>query len=136
MEQYTIKCNKEQLMLIANAVEDWSRFLSGQCEMWNATSLIDDTEDMHDCRKTLDRMVKPYVTPELGADASYGWSGGGCPNDNQRKAIAMSYGVYRQIRHVMAIGRKGDTYCVYNSPTLTCEEQGPLIQIEKTETDE
>lgn len=132
MEQeqlYTITCTKEQLQLIADAVEDWTRFFCGQCELWNGTVGLDNGPDI----RTKLEELHSLVVPELPRGASYGWSGGGCPNDYQRKSIAMGYGIYRQIRHFMSLQRKDDSWDCYKSPTLTCKEQGPLIQIDKKE---
>ena len=120
-KMYTITCSEEQLRLIANAVEDWHRFLAGQCEMANATSMTDNYHELYDI---LTKQVEPLV-------ASYGWDGGTCPNKFQRKAIAMSYGIYRQILHFFAMQRKDNEWDVYKSPTLTCDEQGGLIKIEQ-----
>ena len=135
MKQYTITCNEEQLKLIAHAVEDWARFLAGQCELDHATSMVEPTEDMHKVREILDTEIRPFIVPELvkkyGKGASYSWNGGDCPNDCQRKNIAMGYGIYRQILHFFAAQRKDNPWNVYNSPTLTCKEQGPLIQIKQ-----
>ena len=134
MKHYTITCSEEQLLLIANMVEDCTRFLSGQCELWNSTILLDNGKEL---REYLNRVVKPMVTPELHLNESYAWDGGHCPNDYQRKAIAMGYGLYREILHFFAVERTKNnpdagwnTYC---SPTLTCPEQGGLITIKETE---
>lgn len=130
MKQYTITCNEEQLGLIANAVEDWSRFLSGQCELDNATCYIEPTDAMQNCRDIMREQIHPLITPLLPLNASYGWDGSTCPNKHQKKAIAMGYGIYRQIRHFFALQKPRD-WNVYNSETLTCPEQGPLIQIKE-----
>lgn len=129
--RYTIHCTKEQLMCIAHAVEDWHRFLAGQCELLNATCFLQH-EDMQIVHEILEGMVRPYIVPELKyRGSSYKWNGGNCPNKHQRKMIAMSYGIYRQILHFFASQRKDDHYNVYNSETLTCDEQGPLIEIKE-----
>lgn len=127
---YRITMTESQLRLMANAVEDWHRFLAGQCEMANATSFI---KDMHEARKNLDIFVRPYIVSELKHNgASYGWSGGNCPNDYQRKAIAMSYMIYRETIHYLTTHNGKDmSWNCYNSETLTCEDQGPLIKIEE-----
>jgi hypothetical protein len=124
MKKYQIICSEEQLMLIAKAVEDWHRFLAGQTEMWNASGLLDNGREVMRRLATL----HPIVTPRLPRGASYDWSGNGCPNPWQRKAIAMSYGIYREILHHLTV--QSDLN-VYTSPTLTCEEQGELITIKK-----
>ena len=126
-EKFTITCSEEQLRLIANAVEDWSRFLSGQCEMHNATLMLENHRELYE---ELNKNVHPLVTPLLPRNASYGWNGGNCPNEHQKKAIAMSYGIYRQILHFFAMQKKDNNWNVYRSETLTCPEQGELIKIE------
>lgn len=126
-KKYQIICTEEQLRLIANAVEDWHRFLGGQTELWNAVSLL---ENYHELREKLEQL-QPLVTPHLGRGASYGWNGSTCPNKHQRKAIAMSYGIYRNILHFFAV--KNNHHNVYSSPTLTCDEQSGLIKIKEIE---
>lgn len=128
--KYQITCSKEQLMMIANAMEDWHRFLGGQCEMQNATMHL-PCGDYHAAQYALNEYVRPHIVPELGRGAYYKWNGGSCPNEYQRKAIAMSYGIYREIRHFMAVLNNQDN--VYTSETLTCEEQGELITIKQIE---
>ena len=39
-KKYKVTMTESQLRLMAAAVEDWHRFLCGQCEMDNATSSI------------------------------------------------------------------------------------------------
>jgi hypothetical protein len=128
--KYTITCNEEQLWLIAHALEDWHRFLSGECELRYATGLIESLGEREKCRNVLNEQVRPLVVSDLGSDAPYPWNGDGCLNEEQRKAIAMSYGIYRQIRHFFADRRKVN-WSVYKAPTLTCNDQGPLIKVEE-----
>ena len=96
-EKYTITCTKEQLKMISLAVEDWHRFLAGQCEMSNAMKYLMRNGNTRKIEEILSQQVKPIVTPYLPFNASYSWDGALCPNIDQRKAIAMSYGIYRQI---------------------------------------
>ena len=127
--KYTIECTEEQLRLISHAVEDYTRFLSGQCEMNNAMMLTDA------CRigSELENELHKIVTPELPQNASYGWSGSDCPNFHQRREIAMGYGIYREILHYFAMKAPYEGWNVYKSETLTCPEQGPLITIKEKE---
>ena len=131
-QMYRITCTEEQLRLIEEAVEDWHRFLAGQCEMHNATSMLENHHELYDI---LTKQVEPLVVPELaqkyGHGACYGWNGITCPNKYQRKAIAMSYNIYRQIRHFFSMQRTDNEFDVYKSPTLTCDENGGLIKVEK-----
>ena len=89
----------------------------------------------HDLYEALNKDIRPMVVPELdkkyGRGASYGWDGSTCPNEHQRKAIAMSYGIYRQILHFFSLQRKDNEWDVHKSPTLTCDEQGGLIKIQE-----
>lgn len=130
MKEYTIHCTEEQLHYIAAAVEDWHRFIAGQCELNHATSYIQPTKAMHECRETLATKVRPYVVPELPyRGSSYSWDGGDCHNPYQRRAIAQTYGIYRQILHFFAVKNNADN-CLF-SPTLTCSDNMPLIKIEE-----
>ncbi|MBD5253220.1 MAG: hypothetical protein HDS51_03205 [Barnesiella sp.] len=72
-ELYTITLTKKQMLLIANCVEDCSRFLAGQCELGFSTCGLEKQQeiqkrlsDLHDLVAT-DLAHQPY--------ASYGWSG-------------------------------------------------------------
>ena len=124
-KQYRITVSESQLRMIADCVEDCSRFMSGQTELYNCTSMLDHMHDLHDELKK----VQHYVTPLLSRGASYGWSGGSCPNEWQRKFIAASYYLYREIRHFDAANRNVDN--VYRSETLLCEDSGMPIIIEE-----
>lgn len=129
-QKYTLTVTEGQLRLIADCVEDMSRFMAGQMELWNATSRLDNFVELKERLNDLHSLV----TPDLPRNASYGWNGGGCPNKNQEEFIAKTYAIYREIRHrLRALTKDPDdeNYCVYDSPTLTCELGGELPKIEK-----
>lgn len=121
--KYTITLSEKQMMIIANCVEDIHRFLAGQTELANATLSLDNHREATDSL----RRLQPLVTPELPMGASYGWSGGTCPNEHQRRMIAETYYLYREMLHQynVANGHRN----VYSSETLRCEESGDLIKI-------
>lgn len=123
-KKYQITLTEEQLMLMARCVEDCSRFAAGQTELYNVLRSI----DMYDLslRKKL-QDLQPLVTPVLGRGASYDWSGSGCPNEEQRKFIARSYYLYREIYHQHNLAEGIDN--VYTSETLRCKDSGELIQL-------
>lgn len=131
MEQkYTLTVTESQLRLIADCVEDLSRFMAGQMELWNATSILDNFVELKERLNDLQSLV----TPDIPRNASYGWNGGGCPNKNQEEFIAKTYAIYREIRHrLRALTKDPDdeNYNVYDSPSLTCELGGELPKIEK-----
>lgn len=123
-KKYQITLTEEQLMLMAHCVEDCSRFAAGQTELYNVLRSI----DMYDLslRKKL-QDLQPLITPGLGRGASYDWSGSGCPNEEQRKFIARSYHLYREIYHQHNLAEGIDN--VYTSETLRCKDSGEPIQI-------
>lgn len=126
MKKYLLEVTEEQLQLIADCVEDMCRFMSGQCMLANSVSMLDNFNEV---RRKLDEL-KPLVTPQLSANESYSWNGSGCPNKSQQKFIAKTYGIYREILHVLMTERcKPGDFNVYLEPTLTCKENLPLPTI-------
>lgn len=123
MRKYTITLTEHQMMLIANCVEDISRFLAWRTELWNTTSVLDNSRDV---RYRMAEMAK-VVTPELDRGMNYDWTGNNCPNEHQKKMIAQTYYLYREMQHqyTLANGHKD----VYSSETLRCEESGEPIKI-------
>ena len=123
MKKYRITLTEEQLILISNCVEDCHRFACGETELQNTTSAF-NIKEWKELRYRL-QCLQPLVTPELSRGASYGWSGTGCKDEYQRKFIAKTYAIYREILYKVV--NNG----VYKYPTLTCEEGGELPIIEE-----
>ena len=123
-KKYQITLTEDQLMLIAQCVEDCHRFAAGQTELYNVLRSI-DMED-YSLRKKLQNLHF-LVTPGLGRGASYGWNGSSCPNEEQRKFIAQSYYLYREIYHQHNLAEGIDN--VYTSETLRCKDSGEPIQV-------
>lgn len=133
-KKYRITMTETQLRLMIDAVEDWHRFLAGDCRMDNATSYIENASDMHLCRRLINEAAHPFIVPEYkySLNSAHKWSGIGCPRENQRKAITMSYMLYREpLHHLIANNGEDMSWCAYNGETLTCPEQGELIKIEE-----
>ena len=129
-QKYTLTITESQLRLIADCVEDMSRFMAGQMELWNATSRLDNFVELKERLNDLHSLV----TSDLPRNASYGWNGGRCPNKNQEEFIAKTYAIYREIRHRLRVLNKDpndENYNAYDSPSLTCELGGELPKIEK-----
>lgn len=124
-KKYQITLTEEQLMLMARCVEDCSRFAAGQTELGNTLLFIDKHPYFELCKKLYD--LKSLVTPGLGCGASYDWSGSGCPNEEQRKFIAQSYYLYREIYHQHNLTE--GIINVYTSETLRCADSGEPIQV-------
>ena len=134
MEQkkWRIELTEHQLRLMAQCVEDCHRFIAGQTELSNSTSCL---KHYHELSEELDKL-QPLVTPLLGRNASYGWNGGSCPDKNQHKFIAETYYLYREIYHQLTVDvakHKDMGWNVYLSETLTCNESGEPIKVERIE---
>ena len=131
-KKWKIELTEHQLRLIANCVEDCHRFIGGQMELSNSTACLKHGRHLGEELSTL----QPFVTPLLERGASYGWNGGSCPDNNQRRFIAESYYLYREIYHQLtleAAKHKDMGYNVYLGETLTCNESGEPIKVEKIE---
>lgn len=124
-KKYQITLTEEQLMLMARCVEDCSRFAAGQTGLVN-TLLFIDRYPRFELRRNL-KDLQPLVTPGLSRGVSYGWNGCSCPNEEQRKFIAQTYYLYREIfhQHNLAEGINN----VYTSETLRCKDSGETIQV-------
>lgn len=130
--KWRIELNEHQLRLIANCVEDCHRFIAGQMELSNSTACLKHGRHLGEELSTL----QAFVTPLLERGASYGWNGGSCPDKNQRKFIAETYYLYREIYHRLtleAAKHKDMDWNVYLDGTLTCDESGKPIKVERIE---
>ena len=123
--KFQITVNEHQLRLIADCLEDISRFMSGQMELWHATSNLDTYRQLADKLEEL----KPLVTPNLEQNASYGWTGGDCPDERQKKLIAETYYLYRTMLYY--IHKDDEHWNVYKSPALRCKDSGEEIEIKE-----
>lgn len=131
-KKWRIELTEHQLMLMAKCVEDCHRFIGGQMDMFNSTSCL--TRRLVLCEQL--SKLQPFVTPQLECGASYGWNGGACPNDNQRKFLAETYYLYREIYHQVTLDdakHKDMSWNVYLGETLTCNESGEPIKVERIE---
>lgn len=132
-KKYQITLTEEQLILMARCVEDCSRFAAGQTELLNTllstffNSRLSTDRYLYFVLREKLRDLQPLVTPSLGRGASYGWNGSSCPNEEQRKFIAQSYYLYREIYHQHNLAEGIDN--VYTSETLRCKDSGETIQI-------
>lgn len=117
-------------MLMAKCIEDCSRFIGGQMELSNSTVCLKHGRNLGEELRTL----QSFVTPELERGASYGWDGGSCPDESQRKFIAETYYLYREIYHQVTLDKAKDKdmdWNVYLGKTLTCKDSGEPIKVER-----
>ena len=132
-KKWRIEVTEHQLRLMAQCIEDCHRFIGGQLELSNSTSCL-----KHHHKELWEELGKlqPLVTPLLERRAYYGWDGGSCPDDNQRKFLAETYYLYREIYHQLtleAAKHKDMWWNVYLGETLTCDESGEPIKVERIE---
>ena len=131
-KKWRIELTEHQLRLIANCVEDCHRFICGQMELSNSTACLKHGRHLGEILSTL----QAFVTPELEHGASYGWNGCTCPDEHQRKFIAETYYLYREIYHQLTLDaakHKDMGWNVYLGETLTCSESGEPIKVERVE---
>ena len=130
--KWRIELTEHQLLLMAQCIEDCHRFIGGQMELSNSTACLTHHLELSEELGKLQQ----FVTPQLGRGASYGWNGGSCPNKYQRKFLAETYYLYREIYHQMTIEdakHKDICWNVYLDDTLTCNESGEPIKVERIE---
>ena len=131
-KKYRVTLSERQLHLIIECVEDIHRFMGGQVELHNATCLLENMHELHDAmRKEIYPLVVPELYREHGLNASYGWNGGSCPDKHQKKFLAETYYIYRELRHQLTIMENTEEWSVYNSGTLTCRDSGEPIILEE-----
>ena len=131
-KKWRIELTEHQLRLIANCVEDCHRFIGGQMELRNSTACLKHCRHLGEELGTL----QAFVTPELERGETYGWDGGSCPNEYQRKFLAETYYLYSEIYHQLTLeASKHKDMCwnVYLGETLTCDESGEPIKVERIE---
>ena len=126
MKNFQITVNEHQLNLIARCIEDCCRFLCGQTELWHTTSQL--SKNYLELRERLEEL-QPLVTPDLSKGASYGWNGGSCPDEWQKKMIAETYYLYRTMLY--ALHKDDGDWNVYTSPALRCKDSGEVIEIKE-----
>ena len=127
--RYRVELTETQLRTVAHAVEDWHRFLCGDCTMAHARASMDGMDGgkpltfaLHD--------VERHINPELDDWKCYDWAGSHCPRPHQKAAIEVSYYAYRQLLHRLAI-LSGDARPGYLiDPPMRSSGQGPEISVE------
>ncbi len=121
MKKYRITLTELQLLLIANCVEDCHRFACGETALWNTIASMDAHREL----KAKMKELHDFAVPELDSNQCYDWAGNGCESRIQKKFIATTYAIYREILHKVV--NEG----VYKHSTLTCEDNGGLPIIEE-----
>lgn len=118
--RYQVELTEEQLRLISNCVMDCHRFAAGQTELSNTCLNAGYKREVRDELRKLEHLLP-----------GYDWAGNGCKDERQKKFIAGTYYLYREILHVLAVDNNKDN--VYTSETLRCTDSGEPIKIRRIE---
>jgi hypothetical protein len=123
--KFQVTVNEHQLILMAACIEDCCRFLCGQTELWHTTSQLPNYLELREKLEELHSLV----TYDLPKGASYGWNGGSCLDEWQKKTIAETYYLYRTMLY--ALHKDDKEWNVYTSPALRCKDSGEVIEIKE-----
>jgi len=122
MKKYTIELSEEQMRLIAQCLEDVSRFASGQWEMQNTIEAMvkglpskEQIKRIDKAEKLLKR-TKKVLLPEMSDNSSKGYNG--------TEFIGNTYQIYRTILHQFAKDKNWDN--VYSYPALPSGTLGTI----------
>jgi len=127
MTKYTIELSEDQMRLIADCLEDISRFASGQSEMRHTIEAMlrglpfDVQMEKRDKIEALLEEVRRILFPTMPLNASLGYDG--------TEFIGNTYQIYRTILHRLAMDN--DWNNVYSSPALPSGTMG-TIKVFKT----
>ena len=122
MKKYTIELSEEQMLLIAECLEDISRFAGGQWEMrYTINGMLRDLPfDEQNKRKNeaeeLLKQSKRALLPEISDNSSKGYNGS--------DFIGNTYQIYRTILHRLAKDKNQDN--VYSYPALPSGTLGTI----------
>lgn len=128
-KKYTIELSEEQMRLVAQCLEDVSRFAAGQ---WQLRSTIEEMlrglpfEEQMKRRNEAEellRQAKRVLLPDFADNQSFGY--------NSTEFIGNTYQIYRTIWHQLAMDYDWDN--VYSSPALASGTLG-TIKIKRNDT--
>ena len=128
--KWRIECTEEKLRLIADMVEDVTRFIGGQPQMMNCLMIFPNG---HKIGEYMRDNVRPMMN--LGCDCDcVGWDGRNTTNKYVRKEVAQGYATYKSILHALAT--EYDWHNVHSGFVLTCEEGGELMNVRPVDDSE
>lgn len=122
MRRYTIELSEEQMSLIAQCLEDVSRFAAGQWEMQNTVEYMvkglpfEEQINRRDTAEDLLKMAKRTLLPDISDNSSKGYNGS--------DFIGNSYAIYRTILYQLAIDNNYNN--VYSYPALPSGNMGSI----------
>jgi len=126
MKKYKIELSEDQMRLIADCLDDISRFAGGQWEMQNTIEAmvkglpVDEQLKRRNEAEELLRQAKKVLLPDMTDNYIKGY--------NSTEFIGNTYQIYRTILHKLAVDNNWNN--VYSSPALPSGNMG-VIKIEK-----
>lgn len=128
--RWRIECTEEKLRLIANSVEDVTRFIGGQPQLMYCLMLF---KNGHEIGEYMRQTIRPMMHPNMDSDC-VGWNGRCTDNKWVRRDVAQGYATYKSILHALATEYDWDN--VHSGLTLTCEEGGELMDVRPVNEEE
>lgn len=122
MKKYRIEISEQQMRLIADCLEDVSRFASGQSQMiYTIEEMLkglpfDEQMKKRDEVEELLKKAKRILLPDIPDNASKGY--------NASEFIGNTYQIYRTILHQLAKDNNWNN--VYSSPALPSGNLGTI----------
>lgn len=129
MKKYRIELSEDQMRLVANCLEDVSRFASGQWELrYTIEEMLrglpfDEQMKRRDQVEELLKQTKRVLLPDFPDNASKGYNGS--------EFIGNVYQIYRTILYQLAKDNNWDN--VYSSPALPSGTLG-TVKIESVDS--
>lgn len=129
MKKYRIELSEDQMRLVANCLEDVSRFASGQWELrYTIEEMVrglpfDEQMKRRDQVEELLKQTKRVLLPDFPDNASKGYNGS--------EFIGNVYQIYRTILYQLAKDNNWDN--VYSSPALPSGTLG-TVKIESVDS--
>lgn len=128
--KWQITCTEEKLRLIANSVEDVTRFIGGQPQLMYCLSLFGNGNETGEFMR---QNVRPMMHPNMTSDC-VGWDGRCTDNKYVRRDVAQGYATYKSILH--ALDTEYDWDSCHGGFVLTCEEGGELMDVRPIDEEE
>lgn len=129
MKKYRIELSEDQMRLVANCLEDVSRFASGQWELrYTIEEMLkglpfDEQMERRDQVEELLKQTKRVLLPDFPNNANKGYNGS--------EFIGNVYQIYRTILYQLAKDNNWDN--VYSSPALPSGTLG-TVKIESVDS--
>lgn len=120
MKKYILELSEEQLKLVANCLDDVSRFAMGQWEMkYTLENMLEDLpleermERRNEAKEYL-RLAKRALLPDVPDNGGKGYNG--------TEFIGNTYQIFRTIMYRLAVDNNWNN--VYSSPALVSGNMG------------